>query len=307
MKILNSIKVRIANPYTDCIKILNKLSPILSDKVFVSLYYRFKMKRKLNLRRPVTLNEKLNWLKIYDHNPLYTKLVDKYEVKKWVADKIGCQYIIPTLEIWDSPEQINWEKLPNQFVLKTTHGGGGDGIVICVDKDNFDIEKNMEQLNIAMKTDPYKRFREWPYKDVKHRIIAEKFMQDGESITLQDYKFHCFYGEPRFILVCKDRFEDTGITEDFFDCKWNHLPVKRPGIDWSKTEIQAPEHLEQMLEISRKLSEGIPFVRVDLYSINNKIYFGEMTFFPSGGKTPFEPESWDTTFGNWLKLPLNQE
>ncbi len=283
--------------------LLPNFQRFLSDRAYVKLYYRFSMRKRLNLKNPQTFNEKLNWLKLYDHNPLYTTLVDKYAVKSWVAERIGEQYIIPTLGVWDSFDEIDFDKLPNQFVLKTTHGGGNVGVVVCSKIESFDRDAARRKLERSMKISGYEKHREWPYKNVKRRIVAEELLVDPNNISLIDYKVHVFNGTPKFILVCKGRENKTTMTDDFFDINWELMKCNRPGHKNSPTPIPKPEKLLEMLELAKKLADNIPFVRVDFYIVNNQIFFGEMTFFPAGGVKPFIPESWDSVFGSWLQLP----
>lgn len=290
------------------IRTMYRFGGCLPDEIYTRLIYRLKTGKKLNLNNPQTFNEKLQWLKLYDHNPLYTTLVDKYAVKQWVADKIGSEYVIPTLGVWDRPEDIDWDSLPDQFVLKTTHGGGGDGVVICKDKAKLNKAEVLARLRKSMKTDPYKRLREWPYKNVPRRIIAEKFMQDyarPDNKDLVDYKFFCFDGEVKYLFVATDR-NKTGeeVKFDYFDADFNHLDLRQQH-PMSGKEIQKPQTFEEMKRVAGLLSKGFPEVRCDLYEINGKVYFGEMTFFHHGGVTPFHPESWDYEWGGCIKLPIN--
>lgn len=274
----------------------------LPDKPYLSLVYRCIFGKKLNWRNPLSYNEKINWLKVYDHNPLYTQLVDKYAVKNYVAEKIGSEYIIPTLAVWDMPEQIDWDSLPNQFVLKTTHGGGGDGVVICRDKSSFDKAKAIAKLNNAMKTSPYKRLREWPYKHVKHRILAEQYMEDASTKELRDYKFFAFDGEVKALFIATDR-QNGGVKFDYFDADFNHLDLVQEH-PMSGKQIRKPVAFEEMKRLAGLLSKGLKQVRCDFYEVNGKVYFGELTFSHHGGITPFHPESWDYTFGKWIDLSV---
>ncbi|MBQ6062960.1 MAG: glycosyl transferase [Prevotella sp.] len=256
----------------------------------------------LNLDNPQTFNEKLQWLKLYDHNPLYTTLVDKYEVKKYVADKIGNQYIIPTLEVWDDVDDIDFNKLPNQFVLKCTHDSGG--LVICKDKSNFKTNKAKKVLRKSLGRNFYYMGFEWPYKNVKPRIIAEKYMEDTKTKELRDYKFFCFNGEVKALFIATERQkEGEDVKFDFFDEDFNHLPFKQ-GHENATVLPQKPLCFDQMKKFAAILSDGIPQVRVDFYEVDGHIYFGEMTFFHHGGWTKFDPEEWDTIFGKWVTLPL---
>ncbi len=301
---MNAIKKVLKNPYKlicwgVCrIPILYKK---MSDESYLKLQYRSVFGRKLNLDNPKYFNEKLQWLKLYDRKPEYTKMVDKYEAKKYVADLIGEEYIIPTLGVWDKFEDIDFDDLPDQFVLKTTHDSGG--VVICEDKSKFDMESAKRKLSRSLKNNFYYQGREWPYKDVKPRIIAEQFVKDNLSQGLHDYKFFCFHGKVKMILVCSERFSSCGLKEDFYDVDWKHLGLKRPLHGNSKNPAQKPASLNLMVEIAETLSKNIPFVRVDLYQINDSVYFGEITFFPASGFEGFEPDSWEKVMGDWIELP----
>lgn len=279
-----------------------KWSCVIPDKAYIKMVYRLRMKKKLNLKNPQTLNEKLQWLKLYDRKSVYSIMVDKYEVKKYVAEQIGEEYIIPTLGVWNSFDEIDFDKLPNQFVLKCTHDSGG--LVICNEKSKLDTKAAKEKIERCIKKNYFWHGREWPYKDVSHRIIAEQYMtDDGEGLA--DYKVHCFNGVPKVILVCRDRFKNSGLTEDFFTVSWDHIDVKRPDHTNSSEEIKRPQSLEVMLQLAGKLSEGIPFSRIDFYVIQGKVYFGEITFFPATGMKQFVPEHYDRDFGNWVTLPID--
>ena len=238
----------------------------------------------------------MQWLKLHDRKDVYKVMVDKYEVKKYVADLIGSEYIIPTLGIWNKFEEINFNDLPNEFVLKCTHDSGG--VFLCRDKSKMNLKNIRIKFKLMLNRNFYYRNREWPYKSIKHRIIAEKFMGNN----LNDYKLFCFNGEPELILVCSDRKEKSGLKEDFFDKNWNHLDIKRPKHPNSTKKINRPENLNNMIELSRKLSSGTKFLRVDFYEIGGKLYFGELTFFPAGGFETFEPAEWELKLGDLLKI-----
>lgn len=276
----------------------------LPDKEYIERMFCAKMGYELDLNNPKTFNEKIQWLKLFDRNPEYSRMVDKYEVKGYISEKIGEKYSIPLLGVWEHVEDVDFDSLPNEFVLKCTHDS--HGLVICKNKKQLDVSEAKKTLNKALNSDYYHRFREWPYKNVKPRIIAEQFMSN-EGHDLIDYKVHCFNGEPKIVLVCADRFADTGLTEDFYDCDWNHLSVSRPQHPNAKNKAKRPEKLEEMLEISRTLSEAIPFLRVDFYIINGDLYIGELTFFPASGFQRFEPDRIDLEWGNWLVLPVMNE
>lgn len=273
--------------------VLNKLP----DSAYLKFMFRASMNKKLDLRNPKTFNEKLQWLKLYDRKEIYTTIVDKYEVKKYIGKKIGSEYIIPTIGVWNKFEDIDFDKLPNQFVLKCTHDSGG--LVICKDKTSFDIPSARKKIESSMKNNFFWLGREWPYKNVQPRIIAEQYMADD----LRDYKLFCFDGAPRMTLVCSERFTEEGLKEDFYDEAWNHLDVQRPNHGNAILPIERPKQYELMKELAAKLSEKMPFARIDFYEINEKVYFGEITFYPASGFEGFKPEEWDLKLGEWIKLP----
>lgn len=269
------------------------------DRAYVKLMYYSKMGCHLNLESPSTFNEKLQWLKLYDRRPEYTTMVDKYAVKKYVASIIGDEYIIPTLGVWDSPDEIDWNCLPNQFVLKTTHGGGNTGVIVCKDKTVFDRTRAIRKLKESLKQDIYRTLREWPYKNVQRRIIAEEFIQDNNG-DLPDYKFFCFDGKVKALFIGTER-SSGNVKFDYFDADFNHLNIIQSH-PMSGKNIPKPENFEEMKEVASKLSNGIPHVRVDLYNVNGKVFFGELTFYHHGGIVPFHPDKWDEIFGSWITI-----
>ena len=281
-----------------------KIGRLLPDKLYLSLKFYKAFGRFPIWKNPQTFSEKLQWLKLYDRNLEYTKMVDKYAVKEYVGNIIGVEYVIPTLGVWDKPEDIEWDKLPNQFVLKTTHGGGNDGVVICRDKNTFDRQKAIRLLNDNMKTDLYKVWREWPYKNVPKRVLAEKYIEPRQDIKdLSDYKFFCFDGEVKGLFVATERQNpNEEVKFDFFDADFNHLSF-RQGHDYAKVTPKKPENFELMKKLAAQLSQGMPHVRVDLYDLGDKVLFGELTLFHFSGMVPFEPEEWDYKFGNYISLP----
>lgn len=277
-----------------------KLGKYIPDKMFLKLLYRANLGKRLNLENPQTYNEKLQWLKLYDHKDIYTTMVDKHEVKKYVADIIGEEYIIPTLAVYDNFDQIDFDALPDQFVLKCTHDSGG--LVICKDKSQLDKAVARKTLEKSLKNNFFYQWREWPYKNVKPRIIAEQFMEDSVTKELRDYKFFCFDGVAKALFIATERQASEETKFDFFDMDYNHLDM-RHGHPNAEVLPQKPVCFEKMRELAEKLSVGIPQVRVDFYEVDGKVYFGELTFFHHGGLVPFEPEEWDYTFGSWIKLP----
>lgn len=273
----------------------------LSDEVYLKLRYRAVFGSKLNLLNPTGYNEKIQWLKLYDRKPQYTTLVDKAEVKDYVAKIIGKQYIIPTLGIWNNFDEIDFDMLPNQFVLKSTHDSGG--LIICKDKKKLDKVKAKIKIEKSLRRNFYFEGRQWPYKNVNPRVIAEQYMVDESGYELKDYKFFCFDGEPKIMFIASDRGKEGEDTKfDFFDMKFKHLNLKN-GHPMSDKMISKPESFEKMKELAAILSKGIPHVRIDFYDINGKIYFGEMTFFHHSGFCPFEPSEWDKKLGSWIRLP----
>ena len=273
----------------------------MPDEKYVKKAYRLAFGKELDLDNPVTFNEKLQWLKLYNRKPEYTAMVDKYEAKKFVADLIGEEYIIPTLGVWDKFEDIEFDKLPDKFVLKCTHDSGG--LVICRDKSRLDMAVARKKINKSLRRDYYMANREWPYKNVKPRIIAEQYMEDSTTAELRDYKFFCFDGEVKALFIATDRASATEETKfDFFDADFEHLPFIN-GHPNAKVQPEKPQQFELMKQLAAKLSADIPHVRIDFYEVDGKVYFGEITFFHWSGMTKFDPPEWDRVFGNWIKLP----
>ena len=282
-------------------KFLKKLSHLMPDKAYISLKYRAMLGKWPNFDAPATLNEKLQWIKLYDRKPEYTMMVDKYEVKKYIAKEIGEEYLIPTIGIWDDFDEIEFDKLPERFVLKCTHNSGG--LVICQDKNKLDIHAAKRRIQSALKENYYWHSREWPYKDVKPRIIAEKYMENEDGSSISDYKIQCFNGEPDNILVCAERYSETGVKYCYFDKNWKYLPYSnQKGVEEFALTIEPPKFLSEMLEIAKKLSKEIPALRVDLYEIQGKIYFGELTFFPGSGMDKTITEEANQMMGSKLVL-----
>lgn len=271
----------------------------LPDALFVKIYFKHLMGYPLNLDNPRTYNEKLQWLKIHDKRPEYTKLVDKVEAKTYVSSIVGDKYIIPTLGVWDSVGQIEWNKLPNQFVIKATNDSGG--VVVCKDKNSLNINEAKKKLQNLGGRDYSKYSKEYPYKNVKKRFIAEVYIEDESGFELKDYKIFCFNGEPKFLFVATGR-QNNDTRFDFYDLDFNHLPVLN-GHPNAEVWPEKPINFEEMLDVAKKLSKGIPHVRVDLYNCKGKVYFGELTFFHWSGLVPFEPQEWDYKFGEYLVLP----
>lgn len=272
----------------------------MNDETFIKWEYFSGMRKFPNLKNPQTYNEKLQWLKLNDIHPEYAEIVDKHLAKEYVKRVLGNdEIIIPTLGVYDSFDEIDFSKLPNQFVLKTTHDSGG--VVVCPDKGKFNKEEARAKLERSLKNNYYFEHREYPYKYVKPRIIAEQFMVDESGTELKDYKFFVFNGKCKMLFVATDR-SIGDVKFDFFDEKFNHLPFVQ-GHPWAEKEIKKPVGFERMVQLAEELGNPFPHVRVDLYDINGKIYFGELTFFHFSGNVPFEPVEWDYKIGEWLNLP----
>lgn len=278
----------------------------MDDATYLKMIYRLKMGRSLDLDNPKTFNEKLQWLKLHDRKPEYTTMVDKYAVKKYVADIIGEEYIIPTLGKWDRFDDIDFDALPNQFVLKCNHDSGS--WVIVKDKNKFDKNAAKRKLESRLKRNLYWIYREWPYKNVKPCIIAEQYLENPEYHyydRLRDYKFFCFGGEPKIVLIANDVNDDDART-DFFDMDYNVIKMKTLDPN-SDNPFPKPICFEEMKEIARKLSKGISHVRVDMYVVDGKIYFGELTFFHLAGFANIQPPEWDMRMGEWINLVRSSE
>lgn len=273
---------------------------IIPSKYYLSYLYKKITGEKLNLKAPASFNEKLQWLKLYDKNPSYTSLVDKYAVREYVKEKIGDKYLIPLLGgPWYSADEIDFEALPDQFVLKCTHDSGS--VIICEDKSKFDISAAKKKLNRCLKIKFFYLAREWPYKNVPPAIIAEKYMTDETGYELKDYKVFTFNGIPKLIQVDYDRFQNH--KRNLYNTEWEYLPAQIQYPTDSSIKIERPKRLEEMLKAAEKLSNGLVHVRIDFYSIEDRLYFGEMTFYHGGGFEIFTPKKFEYEMGNWITLP----
>lgn len=282
--------------------VIKKFLRILPDEVYIQLQYFYHFHHFANLKNPQTFNEKLQWLKLHDRNPLYTTLVDKYAVKKYVADKIGPQYIIPTLGVWEKAEDIDFDKLPNQFVLKCTHDS--HSIIICRDKTKLNKQETIQKLSKCLKSNGYWYGREWPYKNVPPRVIAEKYMVDDNSVSeavLTDFKFFCFNGTPKIMYLSKDKSETP--KTDFFDMEGSSLSLRMLDEN-SSVPPKLPVQFERLKNLAELLAQGFPFVRVDFYIVQNQIYFGELTFYHASGYAPLHPSIWEKKLGKLIKLDI---
>ncbi len=279
------------------------LKNFLSDKLLLSLIYRTTFGKSINWNNPKTFNEKLQWLKIYNRRPEFTTFVDKYKVREYISKTIGEEYLIPLLGVWNSVNEIDFNKLPNQFVLKCNHDSGH--VCICKDKSNYNFEEAIIKLRDSLSKNYYYSSygREWPYKNVPRKIIAEKYMEDNDTKELRDYKFFCFDGIVKALFIATDRQNPNEETKfDFYDMNFKHLNITN-GHQMANIPPKKPKKFELMKELAEKLSKGIPQVRIDFYEINGKVFFGEMTLFHWSGLMPFKPDKWDYIFGSWIKLP----
>ena len=274
----------------------------MPDKTLIKLMYKSRMGKPLNLDNPRSFSEKLQWLKLYDRKPWYSTLVDKYEVRSYIEETIGKEYLIPLYGVWDDPDEIDFDGLPDQFVLKCTHDSGS--VIICQDKTKLDKNKAKKKLKRAQRFNYYYCSREWPYKNVKPRIIAEKYMVNNRSTTeLSDYKWFCFDGVAKVMFVVTDRQTPGEETKmDYFDMEFRHLPFIN-GCPNTTHIIEKPANFELMRELAERISKGLPHARVDFYEADGRVYFGEITFFDGCGMTPFEPDEWDDILGSWIQLP----
>ena len=281
-------------------RLLPHVSPLIgSDRLYIKIDHRLRVGHWPRLDKPVTYNEKIHWLKLHYRQPRLAPLIDKYEVKTLVAKLIGSKHVVPTLGVWDSAADIDFDSLPDEFVLKCTHDSGS--AIIVRDKNALDIRATRRLIGKALRRDFYFTHREYLYHLIKPRVIAEPFLNDGGRETPVDYKFYCFDGQVKMIMVERNRHTGGNIT--FYDPLFNPLPFTRTNHPPEAGATNPPAHLTMMTDMACKLSVGFPHVRVDFYHINGKVYFGELTFTPAGGCGRFEPEEWDTTIGTWLQLP----
>lgn len=299
--ITKGIKFLLNSDYRSVIKSNYGAYDNINDEEYLKKIFKANMGYSLNLEDPKTFNEKLQWLKLYNRRPEYTMMVDKYKVREYISEKIGEEYLIPLIGLWDDPDDIDFDTLPNQFVLKCNHNSGL-GMYICEDKKNIDVQKVKKELRKGLKQDYYLLGREWPYKDVPRKVVAEKYMTDETGTNLRDYKFYCFDGNAKVVGIYQDRNTEKETTGDFFDMDFNWLDFTF-NMPNAKVKPSKPNHFEKMIEIAEILSEGIPHVRVDLYLSNDKIYFGELTFFDGSGFDKIEPFEWDVKLGSWINLP----
>lgn len=272
---------------------------LVPDNLYIKMIFKGKLGYKLNFDNPQTFNEKLNWMKSYNRQPIYTTLADKYAVKQIVKEKIGEEYVVKNLGVWDSFDEIDFNSLPKQFVLKCTHDSSG--AIICRDKDTFDLLATKKRIDFVMKMNYFYACREWPYKNISHRIIADELLDDGSGHELNDYKFWCFNGKPTY-MYCTVKTSMENIFENFYDMDFKPVNINH-GFPRRNPEFEKPEAFELMKELAAKLSAGIPFVRIDFFYVNGKVYFGEYTFFDWAGLGKFSTYEQDLELGKLIELP----
>lgn len=293
---LYNVKKRIIKFYEQYFTTKGVYTCILPDKIYIKKVYKKRTGKNLNLKNPQTFNEKQNWLKLYDRRSEYTMMVDKYKVREYVKDKVGEKYLVPLLGVWDSPEDIDFDSLPNEFVLKCNHD---NGVIICRDKNQLDIEETKKELSYRLSRDYYKKLREWPYKNVERKIICEKFMYPAKGQNTVDYKLMCFDGKVRFVALYAERFTGN-LKEDYYTSEWKHISIL--GKEEAGDIYEKPCFFDEMVSIAEKLSKGIPFLRVDFNIWKDMLAVGEMTFFHHGSMLPFYDE-WENKMGTWIELP----
>ena len=277
---------------------------ISDDRKYIQWKYWLTFGKKCDLDNPKTFQEKLQWIKLNDRKPIYHQMVDKYDAKRFITERVGEEYVIPTLGIWDRFEDVDFDSLPNQFIIKNTHDSGT--YFICKDKSKLDIKEVRKRLLIDSRKEDYYVFsREWPYKGLKHRIIAEPLLNDRRSEYLTDYKFFTFNGEPRFFYVTSNRGRESGLKEDFFNLDGELLDINQYGYYNNNVTPELPKKMSEMIDISRILSRGTYHLRVDFYEVDDLVYCGELTFFDGGGFSPFTPSKYDRILGDWIKLPID--
>lgn len=284
--------------------LIAKGTSIIPDKAYISMIYFLRLHKRMNWRDPKSFSEKLQWLKIHNRNPEYTRIVDKYEMKSFVTERLGEGYTVPTIGLWNKAEDIDFNALPDRFVIKCTHDSGSN--VLCKDKEKLDIASVKKHLSKCLKNNLYCLSREWPYKNVKPRIIAEEFLEDNTQDSLTEYKLFCFDGEVKMVLVCKGVAHTKNRTNDFCDVNLNRFPFTSL-LPNSEGPLDKPTCYDELLCCAAKLAQGFPQVRVDAYVLDNKFYFGELTLFHNSGLRKFDPPEWDEKLGSWIQLPQKGE
>lgn len=296
----HNIKRYLIKTYQKYFTIQHPENYILSDKSFIKKLYKKRMGKEINLSDPKTFCEKQNWLKLYDRKPIYTVMVDKYLARDFVAERVGKDYLVPLIGVWNNADEIDFSSLPDKFVLKCNHNSD---VTICTDKSALDTEKVRIKLNEQLKRNYYLQKREWPYKNVPRKIICEKYMENHDKTSPLEFKVLCFNGIPKYVIVISGRFINKETTMDTYDMDWKYTNLVNGDCPLAGDIYEKPDCLNEIYEISEKLSENVPFLRVDFNFWNNKLYFGEMTFFDAAGFENYQPQEWNLYFGDLIKLP----
>ena len=294
---MQKLSVYFRNPSRALVRLVQASNRIWPDKLYISTIYRLRFKRKLNWENPTSFCEKLNWLKIYDRRDTYASLADKYKVKSIVSQIIGGEYVVENYGVYDRWEDIDFSQLPDQFVIKATHDSGG--AFVCRDKSSFDFESTKRIISKNLTLNYFYHLREWPYKNIKPRIIIDRFLDDHTGKELRDYKWWCFNGKPTY-MYCT--IKGKNIFENFYDMDFQPVEIDH-GFPRHQPEFEKPSQFELMKELAEKLSQGIPFVRVDFFQVEEKVYFGEFTFYDWGGLHPFRNYQTDLKLGELIELP----
>ena len=301
---MNTIRKKIKTIIIWSLMNIEPLNKMFSDETYLKIMYRLYLGRSLNLKKPKRFNEKIQWLKIHGRKPINVVMADKYAVKEYIKDHIGEQYVIPLLGVWDRPEDIDFSKLPERFVIKCNHNSA-TGLYICRDKSQLDEKAVKKGLRKGLRQDYYLASREKAYK-IPRKIIAEEYMEDTETQELRDYKFFCFDGKPKILYVAAGRKKvGESLSFDFFDMDYNHLPLTNGGLPNAKVTPKKPKCFEEMKQLATQLSKGMPHVRIDFYEVNGRVYFGEFTFSHEGGLSTFQPDEWDYKLGEMISLPID--
>ena len=298
----NNFFETILNPRQVALVFMVKTSKWWKDETYVQILHWLRIGKKMDLKNPKTYNEKCNWMKLHYHHPLFTKMVDKYEAKKIVAEKIGEEHVVKCYGVWNHFDEIDFNKLPKQFVLKCTHDSGS----VCVVKDKETMDKDAIRMKMekGLKRYYFLQERGWPYKDVKPRILAEEYIPSLGKPESIEWKLSCFDGEVKFSTRCGGIAHQALKlrSNDHYDRSWNRM-------EWyayyepTDQDYPKPPFIEELIKYSEQLSQGIPYLRVDWYVVDNKIFFGEFTFYTWAGFCKFIPEEWNNTLGNWITLP----
>lgn len=299
-ELLHNQKKSLIRFYNDYFTINGLYTSFLPDKIYIKKMYKKRLSKKLNLRNPKTFCEKLNWLKLYDRRSEYTLMADKIKSRDYIMEKTNKNYFVPLIGVWKSPEEIDFDSLPNQFVLKCNHD---NGVIICRDKSKLDIEKVKKDLNFRLKRNYYKKHREWPYKDISRLILCEKYMSNENEAPEIDFKFFCFNGIPRIVRINSGRFSEQGMLIDYYDMNWKHQNIVFNDEPSAGDIYPKPKQFYEMKELASELSQKIPFLRVDFNYWNNTIWFGELTFYDEAGVATIYPNEWNQLLGSWIKLP----